>query len=176
MAVSRFNPDYPDAGLTLLNKTTFTGASTVSIDNVFSADYTNYRVLFSGVHASSDVVLYARMRLSGTDNTTSNYQHQRMEASGTGTPIMARDINQTAGRVGAVLTTNCIMSMDIYNPALAVPTQFNIQSGFRTSTGIQMSLETTAHNVSTAYDGITFYPASSTMTGTVRIYGYKDEV
>ena len=45
MAVSRFNPDYPDAGLTLLNKTEFTGVSSVTLDNIFSSTYDNYKVI-----------------------------------------------------------------------------------------------------------------------------------
>jgi hypothetical protein len=137
---------------------------------VFSATYDNYRILFRGLTAS-DIVLVGRLRLSGTDDTSSNYQHQRIEANGTSVSAF-RETNATSARLGAVLSTNCVMSYDVYRPAIAAPTQFIFHSGFRTTSALQISVENSVHNVSTAYDGITFFPASSTMTGSVSIYGY----
>jgi hypothetical protein len=52
---------------------TFSGASTVSFNDVFSATYKNYLVQFnmSGSTTNTDVAM--RLRVSGADNSSTNY-------------------------------------------------------------------------------------------------------
>jgi len=60
--------------LTLLSTTSFSAASSVSLPtSTFSATYDDYLVLLNVTTSSADQYVSARMRVSGSDNTTSNY-------------------------------------------------------------------------------------------------------
>lgn len=153
---------------------TFSGASSVSLNGVFSSTYDNYRILLQG-SSSTPADLAVRMRLSGTDNTTSNYQHQQIVGSSTSISG-SRTINGTSARVGEIYQSPSISicSIDFFNPAIAVHTSFFSNSGLQSNTSIAISVEHNAHGVATAYDGVTFIPSSGTITGTIGVYGYKD--
>lgn len=153
---------------------TFTGASSVSLNGVFTSTYDNYKILFQG-SCSIAADLAVRMRLSGTDNTTSNYQHQQVVGSST-TVSGSRATNGTSARIGEIYPTTSIstFSVDFFNPAIAVPTSFFTNAGLQSNTSIAISIEHNAHNVATAFDGLTFIPSSGNLTGTLSVYGYKD--
>ena len=51
----------------------FTSASAISLNGVFSATYENYRVIFKGSLTTGSQDLKLRLRSSGSDNSTSNY-------------------------------------------------------------------------------------------------------
>jgi len=61
-------------GLVHLNTTSFSGVATQSINNVFSAQYDNYKILID-VSKSTTSFLQLRWRAAGTDNTTTNYRY-----------------------------------------------------------------------------------------------------
>jgi hypothetical protein len=62
------------------------------------------------------------------------------------------------------------------SPALAAQTHAIARGLARRSSDGTPLLRTAsaAHNLATAYDGFTFYPAAGTITGTVRVYGYTN--
>ena len=66
---------------------------------------------------------------------------------------------------------NNSMIFDIFNPGLAKRTVMNLAGGY---IGGYASFGSFFHNTATAYDGLKFMTASSTFTGTIRIYGYKN--
>ena len=174
MAVSRFNPDYPDAGLTLLNKTTFTGVGSVSIDNVFSSTYDNYRILMKGV-GSTIMSPGFRLRSGGSDNATANsYVYQRVIFDNT-TSSLARG-SDTKGDFASFNTTLLNSAyFDIFDPFLASATSYYSQN-CSSQDGARMRFYTGTHNQTVSYDGISILASTGTMTGTIYIYGYKDEV
>ena len=59
--------------LVLLNTTTFTTQSTVSINDVFSATYDSYFIIISTDGSTTAQTLGLRMRVSGLDNSSNNY-------------------------------------------------------------------------------------------------------
>ena len=50
----------------------FTSASTISLNDVFSTTYDNYRIIFRSTTSTTGQIKL-RLRVSGSDNTTSNY-------------------------------------------------------------------------------------------------------
>ena len=60
--------------------------------------------------------------------------------------------------------------MTIYNPYLATNTTMSSNIVYD-GAGIEMN--NTMVNNTTSYDGLRVYPTSGNMTGTVRIYGYR---
>ncbi len=73
---------------------TFTTASSVSLNGVFSATYKNYLVIFNEDTASTTSAIQFRMRLAGTDNSTaSSYRTQYIRATTT-TVSAARELKR----------------------------------------------------------------------------------
>ena len=160
-------------GLTFINTTAFSAVSSVSLpDNTFTTTYDNYRMMFQGV-ASTNNDLTIRMRAAGTDATGADYNAQFI--LGNNTSISgSRSTSATSGRLFEILIANCIASIDIYNPALAVATSMFTSVGGRPNTSIAIRVDTTGHTLATAYDSLTFLPTSGTITGSVQVYGYKN--
>jgi hypothetical protein len=148
---------------------TFSGVTSVSLNGVFTATYDSYFLLMRSSLASGNQSINYRLRLSGTDATT-NYAQQRLLASGTGVSGASLS-SQTTINVGFVDTSVCALRSNIIGPALAAVTNFQSDTYDPTNNVAYFS---GVHTTATAYDGLTIYPASSTLSGTVRVYGYKN--
>lgn len=175
MAVSRFNPDYPDAGLVLLNKTAFTGASTVSIDNVFNSTYDNYKisiVIDDGSWTTGNDITF-NFRTS-TDDTSNSYNSMTILIGNTGGTGSYGAGTRTFAYIMPYTATNkeALGVLDVYSPNKAEKTLMTFQS-LSENLSIVGGIFTTT---TTQYTGFSFRPVSSNMTGTLRIYGYKNEV
>ena len=158
------------SGVTLSGgQVTFTAASSVSLNGCFTATYNNYRILVSGLSSASDSYR-ARLRLAGTDATAATYTHQRIAGSVT-TVSTVGGSTDTFFYVGDSDTTVSAWSIDMFNPALAVATQ-HLTLNLRTPRTVQTIVG--LHTTDTAYDGITFFPPSGTITGSLRVYGYRN--
>jgi hypothetical protein len=165
------------AGMVLLNTISFSGVASQSFNDVFSATYDNYLVKFNNVSSSgSGISINARLRASGTDNTSSNYVRRYLLSYATTTVAGGADTSTSFIGVGKASTS------------LANDATFTIANPFgtMTTTGISHSVTggtseastefgSTAFGttVTTSYDGITFFPASGTFTGSISIYGFN---
>jgi len=148
---------------------TFTTASSVSLNGVFSATYKNYLIVFNEDTSSTTAAITFRMRLAGTDNSTaSSYVTQWIRA--TSTTVSAAKDTLSNGQLDVSAGIQTFASLTVFNPALASPTYFTNLANTQTNTYVEISALT--HTVSTAYDGISFICASGTFTGTVSVYGY----
>jgi hypothetical protein len=171
------------AGLTLLNTTSFTAQTTVSINDVFSATYDNYRIIInsnnSTVSAQSN---FLRMRVGGADNSSSNYRWSGsyifdnsatptvngQASNGLGTSFYSGGSSSTAGFTGAIV-------LDLSNPFATKHTsytslaysydQFGTRGGIDSQGGVM--------SVTTSYTGFTIVPNTGNITGTVSVYGYN---
>jgi len=159
------------SGLVLIDTLAFSSVTTQSFNNVFSANYDNYKVLIT-TDCNSDTDMAFRLRASGTDNSTaSSYILQRVSGISTTAAAIRQTNNYIAGINVFNADTNAL-EMTIYRPFLAKPTLFTgqLQYGLGSSSMYAFSVQ---HNQSTSYDGFTFYGA--TFTGTISIYGYNKE-
>ena len=160
------------SGLVHINTTSYSAVASQSINDVFSSTYDNYRILISGTHSASGQ-LRIRLRASGTDNTTaSSYVSQILASTSTATAgnrqtttyFVLNDYDSTL-----VNTT----SIDIFRPALAEATGLT-SLGLRSTSGAYLNMTSGTHNQTVAYDGLTLIPETGNMTGTIRIYGYRN--
>lgn len=158
------------AGLDLITSETFSDESAVSIDNCFTATYEAYRYLIYGTNSTAQNLNF-RLRSSGSDDSTASaYVTQTVEASSS--VASGASFTSNLGVITYVNTAMIVGSGDIFRPALAVPTFVTGIGGRNPSTytlGISVY-----HNQSTAYDGLTIFPGTGSMTGTIKIFGYKD--
>lgn len=162
-------------GIVLLSSTSFSAASTQSVNSVFTSGYTNYRLLVNASHSVGSVDFGIRMRASGSDESTSNYYRSSFGAS------MAAGVYDAEGVAG---TTYCYLRrfgstvsnawvIEVAGPQVADYTTITWQGQDAHAYAIA---GTTVLKTSTSYDGFTIYPASGTMTGTVSVYGYRKAV
>jgi hypothetical protein len=165
-------------GLVLITSQSFSVASAVNVNNCFTSTYQTYRLIVD-VSAASGVTLKMRMRASGTDATT-NYSYAiyyGTKAAAAGNAEFASDntfAETTAFAIGNMDATNGGGSLyDIENPQLARVTMISGWYNAR-GTGTLAGAMGGLHNTATAYDGFSIYPASGTITGTLRVYGYRN--
>ena len=159
-------------GLDLISTTTFTTTTTWSVNNCFSSLYDNYCVMATWTLTALSNYCMLRMRASGTDNSSANYQYGMTESNQAGTTN--RYSTTATGHPFADLdASNAIYDSakwDIFQPFLATPTKFF--GGYSTvSTGLRNTVGGGFHNVSTSYDGFSIVNGGSS-SGTVSVYGY----
>jgi hypothetical protein len=125
-------------------------------------------VIGSGITGSSNVQNRFRLRVSGADNTTSNYYTQRTSSNDDLT-FVGKDSADTKFRVAAMSTTATHFQVNFFNPFASSATGYIMsgQGGFEASTYNYAGNFT----ASTSFTGFTFYPDSGTATGTIRVYG-----
>jgi len=72
------------AGMVLLNTTSFSAVASQSVNDVFSTTYDHYKILVTLTNTVGEGVIF-RYRVSGADNSTSNYFYESFSAFGTST-------------------------------------------------------------------------------------------
>ncbi len=158
--------------LTLINTTTFSAVSSVSIGSnaspLFSSTYDNYYITFDGT-VSGNCGLFFRLRANTTDATT-NYNRQQMQVVGATTYFSSASA-QTSGYAGNCVTSGGTNDLYLYRPFLAKQTiGYCVANG---GAGDEIGIFNTRHTDSTSYNGITIITNNSaTTTGTIRVYGY----
>jgi hypothetical protein len=155
--------------LTLITTTSFSAAAAMSINNCFSSTYTNYLIQFKLAVTTGTVDIYYKERSSGTDDSDFYYWGNTKVTNG-GTVTGSGGANTTAFTI-CNTSTDGYGSIIVYSPNVATNTYYdwktmdfspNIVSGG----GLHASTPTTC-------DGFSIIPASSTITGTVSVYGYS---
>lgn len=159
----------------------FSGATSVSLDGVFSSEFTNYKVIFNGYSSSSGVdMLRVRTRAGGTDFSGANTYWYLVYNGSTSDTYMARQSFATADTFAAIGYLgydqgNSIKTIDVFNPAnSSVRTALNV-SGVYSYAGLpNVGVATGTHNQAVTVDGLTIYPAAGNMTGYIQVFGYND--
>jgi hypothetical protein len=163
----KFSP-ITTTGMVLLNTTTVGSAiSSVTISNVFSSTYNNYRVVVNAIDASS--VTNIRVQFGST--TTGYYGSQLYDSYGGGATGTDRINNGSSILVGVTGTDNdTSSSFDIYSPNLA---QRTCLSGTYYSNAYTGWFGGAVFNT-TQYTDFNLLIGSGTATsGTIKVYGYK---
>jgi len=161
------------SGLTYITSATASAAATLSVNNCFTSTYDTYLVMWDGL-GSADAYMSMRLRASASDNTAANYNSQILTYQGTtvGTARLTGQTTWTSMAGNTTANTSAFIAT-LFRPALAVPTSVKSSTTYNTSGGWGAD-SILAHTASTAFDGFTLYPASGTITGIVRVYGYKN--
>ena len=148
---------------------TFSTASSLSLNDVFSASYDNYRIILTG-NLSSNVEVKLRYRVSGADNSTANYNFQRL--SGSSTTVSA------ARTTGATSQDFCIWDANLSSAQLEIFRPFLTEATGSYAIGAADGVTTQnfagRFSGATSFTGFTIFPTSGTITGSMRVYGYKN--
>lgn len=164
------------ATITQNGTVTFTGANSISLNDVFSSSYTNYQINLVTTSASiADTNILGRLRVSNTDTSSGYYEGGTLQVANALTGINNLNINQwDLGRTHSAVeaVAHASLSFKVFQPFPARPTTFHTESiswnnnntvTFKFS-GFQTSL--------ISYTGITIFPSTGTLGGTLSVYGY----
>jgi hypothetical protein len=161
----------PTAGLTLITATTFTASSTINVNSCFTSTYENYRVMisFSNLNASAVTMRY---RTATTDNSSATYVSRQWQVSDA-SAAATRGSNATSIAIDTGNTYGAI-TLDILSPQKTMRTfSFSNSQAFASSaSGIGVTGAGMFDNT-TVFDGFSIL-GSANMTGTLRVYGYKN--
>jgi hypothetical protein len=161
-------------GLTQVANVSFTSAASIAIDNVFSTTYTNYLFHWRMTAASgTDVELQLRGRIAGVDKTTGlrDTRLQIQNTTLTGTIDNALRIGNTSNTFPAFAVGN----FTLFNPNIATATTFSGQSLYTSNAGVDNQFVHGGYcNVAEQWDGAKIVASTGTISGTVRVYGYRN--
>ena len=159
-------------GLVHINTTSFTAVSSVSLNDVFTTTYDYYTVRANFV-GSSSTSYTLRLRASGTDNSTTNHRHNAMRSYTTLVNAGSTTTAQFGISNGAWDADAFFTQIDFFNPRLASKTGFQSQMSMLETTGAHNRVGG-MFNTADVFDGFTLIPAAGTISGTIRVYGYKN--
>jgi hypothetical protein len=156
---------------------TFTGVSSVSLNDVFSATYDSYRLVFFFNTPSTDLDINLRFRVSGADNSAGSYSRAIVESnssavtnryfiSQTSHEIMNCDGGTTSGYGGVI---------DLQNPFTSLATSGQIVSqGWDSAGGLRGRAGGLNFFTTTSFTGFSFLTTTGTISGAISVYGYRD--
>ena len=163
------------AGMVLLNTTSFSGVSTQSINDVFSTTYDYYRIVCD-INPSGTPDLQMRYRVSGADNSTSNYNYEGFVARTNNT---SQSVSSTTGStihvIGGINNSGAnAMAIEIYRPFNNdSPTKHTVLGHMHDSTSYITSFRGGVFAANTSFTGFTIFPSAGTITGSLSVYGYN---
>jgi hypothetical protein len=168
--------DGKNAGLVCVKaETAFTGSTTVNVDSVFSATYTNYLVMATFTGTTGDD-LSLRLRVGGVDNSTaSSYVRQGTQTNGS--TLSGFRANSAQTKFGSFNTSGTSFAMfQFCNPFSATTT--NIYGNFAEPGSVStIDSQYTLHNVASSFDGFSLLClATGNVTGSYTVYGYSKTV
>jgi hypothetical protein len=165
------------SALTLISSTTYSASSAHSVNDVFSSTYDNYLILINTDSASTGSDMSMRLRVSGSDNSSSNYYWANIgnnasssayDGSNSGGAATSWRINYNDDTNGSTQTIN------IRNPYLSLVTSYNNHYLAIEDNNAYPSTGGGRTTVTTSYTGFTIFPNSGTFSGKVRVYGYAN--
>lgn len=155
---------------------TFSGSSAVNIDGCFSATYTHYMVTRNLLGSGAGNYLDVRLRVSGSDDSGTNYRQQYVWATSTSISG-ARATGQTywGAAFGATEATAIgYGALRISNPFEAVRTTAWADMSTTATGNIDLYRFVYAHDATTSYTSMSVIPRAGTVTGTIRVFGLKE--
>ena len=156
-----------DLALVHINTTTFSAVSSVSLNDVFSSAYDNYSIW---LYLTKTSYLTARLRVSGVDASGSDYDQRlfNLFSTSVNTTLQTNSSSMQIGENATVTYTN----IQLFNPHKAARTVLKFDNFDEN----ELRNRHIVHKLTNAYDGISLIPTSGTITGTIRVYGYKNGV
>jgi hypothetical protein len=147
---------------------TFSGVSSISLNNVFSSTYENYRIVGLITGMSTNAML-ARMRASGSDNTTSNHFYGAFYVTASGSSGV--DYSGNSQTSLTLSRRDSEFYIDMNGPAQSRPTTF--QGRYYDRNQGRWGFVGANQTESLSFDSMTFFPAASTFSGSISILAYN---
>jgi hypothetical protein len=163
-------------GLVFINSATFTSATSVSLTaDTFTSTYANYRIMFrASVSANSNFT--GRLRAAGTDDSAGNYASYGVGVTSTGEANNVSNFSQTSFSFGHCISGNpFVLQLDVFSPKIAERTNLVGAYVGNNSAFDRQAFRSFGNlfDATTSFDSLSIISsAASSLTGTVRVYGY----
>jgi hypothetical protein len=168
------------SGLTLINTTSFSAVASQSINDVFSATYTNYKIIVNAKSSSANAVTFSfRFRVAGADDSTSNYRAVGIGRRGGSTTVSIDNPGTSTTLLELPALSGVhenLLQFEINNPFSAKTkglTGTNFGVGGDGSTGNAVYVFGGGFFTTTSFTGFSLIPGSGTMTGSISTYGFN---
>ena len=176
--ISMLDTDAPP-GLTLLSARGM-GSVTNSVSDVFSSAYASYRIVVSFTNGSSTTRPVGLRFRTSSDDTSANYNWYQRGVYASGTVFDAGAVGQTGTTVCSIGTTTPGLSLifDVNSPNLVAVTSYTGQAlTYQSDVGSYVfRLLGGAMNTTTQYTGFSIYGVTDVLNGTIRTYGYRNNI
>lgn len=159
-------------GLVHITTTSFSGQSSISIDNCFSSSYTHYLIKRNLLGSTQTSRIDMRLRASSSDSTT-NYAYQNLDVSSTSaTGSRATSQNAFLGALGNNEVSEFgFAECWISNPFESIRTTVWTDQGYSQTGNISMSIWLQSHATNSSYTGVTIFPNTGTFSGSISVWG-----
>lgn len=150
-------------------QTVGTAVSSVTVSDAFSADYTNYRIIYTGGTASTTNFVYLTLGATAT-----GYYYGGTGFSWAGATQTFGAANTTFWLAGNGGANGNFMSIDLFRPQEAAMTHYTGSWNQLVTNGYTAYIGGLLNNT-TQYTAFTMTTSAGTWTGgTVFVYGYRD--
>jgi len=162
-----------NVGQQFISNTSFTGASSVAIDNVFTSAYTNYRAVINITNSTATANHTLNYRAGGSTNSTANYFYGAVAiVFGSATVQGSQAVGATGVAEGSRADSGApsFTTYNFGNPQVALRTYsqaLTVDSSVTRQVG-------SLFNATTQFDGFIITPQSGTITGNIRVYGLRN--
>ena len=160
-----------------LGMVSFTTATSISLNGVFTSTYNSYKMIIRLSAQSAAAQLGYRYRNAGTDNSTSNYYQTVLWNRSTGstqTNNGTNTINYFFGWNNTLTASYLYWTGDIINPAVPSKKHLYGKGSGDDSTSYYVTDMASMFNLNNStFDGITLSPSAGNVTGTIQIFGYN---
>ena len=161
-----------------VGKVTFTNITSLSLNDVFTSSYENYRIHIYNLQASaaSNAVNF-RLRAAGSNYTGNQHYLQGSVNVATSAPGTYSVINGTFIELGVPPATDAYYHarVDIFRPQANTICSLSGQSYGLTSGNVAHFVYGALINAASARTGFTIYPSlSGNFTGILQVYGYNE--
>jgi hypothetical protein len=159
-------------GLTLINTTSFSGVASQSINDVFSATYTNYRILLRLSATSVTTNVFFRLRVAGADSTAGNYYYMANYFTSGGADVPVNGGGLTQWNLFQTATTAASHS-DIL---ICAPFATNKVSATANTSAVNATQVFGGawgglFDLTTSFTGFSIIGESGNLTGTIQVFG-----
>jgi hypothetical protein len=154
----------------------FSGATAISLNGVFTSAYRNYKIIVNINTISATSNLRLRLRNAGTDITTANHFQGGLVSRANGTGAFS-----IAAATDSGFYINYLLSgypanseVNVYAPEVNQITSVSAISNGVESSQISMVSIAGQQSAASVADGFTIFPATGNLAGTVQVYGYTN--
>lgn len=165
--------DSIQSGLILIVNQDFSSTNLINVNNCFSSNYDNYRILLNIYSSSADDGLRLRLRSGTSDDSSANYSWTGIYATSSATGTEVGGTGQTGFHVGAIfISSGGCTAIELHRPFQTRTTHYS-EIGTRAEAVLRSHAG--AHALSNSYNGFSIFgTANPTLNGNLKVYGYRN--
>jgi hypothetical protein len=168
-----------ESGLVRIRSTAFSAVSSVSLEaSTFTSTYYHYKMIFvvTAQSEAGSIEYIGRLRASGSDNSTTNYQTMSVGITRAGVADYGTGTDATSFALDGSVNSSFpsyVLNIDFINPQQTLATQITGES--QSGNGLQFIGRNVVgqFNATTSFDSFSIIASAGNITGRYFVYGYN---